>query len=183
VEDIYLAAALGDIALVKTYLAKDASLLEAPGMKCDVLGDGEHAKVDEKGKTHVLIVAINSKQPAMVKFLLAQGADPNARGSYAFATPLHHAAFKGDVEMLSALLASEADLEAVEDTHHGTPLQWAVVSGKPAAVELLLGAGAKVRPDMMQMAKDGERGRLKDISNEKPEAFKKVQELLKSAGK
>ncbi len=181
VDDIFLAIALGDIERVRAYLDADPKALEEPGLKCDLLGDGEHTKdPKEKGTARPLIVAINAKQKVMVKLLLDRGADPTIRGSYAFATPLHHAAFGGNPDILAMLLATEqCDLEAMEDTHHGTPLQWAVVSGKIPTVQLLLNAGAKVTPYIEQCAKDGEKGRLVGITTEKPDTFRTIQKLLK----
>jgi hypothetical protein len=180
VEDIYLAAAIGEVKLVGEFLDKDAKLIEAPGLKCDLLGDGEHVKdFKEIGTGTALIAAINGRQLACVKLLIDRGADVNKRGGYAFATPLHHAAFGGNADIVALLIESGAEIEAMEEKHQGTPLQWAVVSGKKATVKALLSAGAKVSPSIVQNAVDGSRGGLKGITNEKPEVFKEIIEMLK----
>ena len=84
----------------------------------DVLGDREQVK------------------PAMVKALLEAGADPNVRDSGGF-TPLHDAAYEAkDADVIEALLAAGADLEARTSLHWHyaggeTPLHIAVRTGAP----------------------------------------------------
>jgi len=149
-----------------------------------LLGDGEHVKdLKEVGTGTALIAAINGKQYSSAKFLVDHGADVNLRGGYAYATPLHHAAFGGSVDICALLILEGAEIEAMEEKHQGTPLQWAVVSGKRGTVKALLASGAKVNPGMIANAIQGERGGLKDISDEKPEVFKEIVEMLKKAPK
>jgi len=83
------------------------------------------------------------------------------------------------VEVAKCLLDHGADIEALDLAHLGTPLQWAVASGKKATVKALLSAGAKVSPGMIQNAADSAAGRIKGISNEKPEVFREIIEMLK----
>ena len=69
-------------------------------------------------------------------------------------TPLHWAAFHGNAEMVTMLLAHEAPLEAEEQQFKGTPLGWALHGSRnswhrdkgdyPRVVEALLAAGAKL---------------------------------------
>ncbi len=184
IEDIYLAAAYGDLDLVKKFLDGDAKLLEAPGKKCDPLGDGEHVKdPNEPGTARPLIVAVVAKQYAVVKFLIAKGADVNARGAYAFATPLHDAAFSGNAQIAQLLILSRADIEAFEEKHQGTPLQWAIASGKKSTVKVLLDAGAKVTANCIDTTRSGKAGGLKGISSEPPATFKEIEQMMVAAQK
>ncbi|MBI2791108.1 MAG: ankyrin repeat domain-containing protein [Gammaproteobacteria bacterium] len=59
-------------------------------------------------------------------------------------TPLHYAAQKGNVEMIKALLAKDAQVNKVAGYEHeiSLPLHRAVASGNPEAVKVLLAAGA-----------------------------------------
>ena len=69
-------------------------------------------------------------------------------------TPLHLAAFHGNVEMVRELLIHHARLEAEEQELEGTPLGWALYGSEhgwrrdkgdyPLTVEALLLAGAKL---------------------------------------
>jgi ankyrin repeat protein len=63
------------------------------------------------------------------------GFDIDARSGGA--TALHNAAFAGDVELITALLAAGADREAVDHEYAATPLGWAEYACKPAAIDLL----------------------------------------------
>jgi ankyrin repeat protein len=68
-------------------------------------------------------------------------------------TPLHWAAFHGNVEMARALIAHQAPLEAEEQKFKGTPMSWALHGSRHgwnrdkgdyrATVDALLSAGAK----------------------------------------
>jgi len=54
------------------------------------------------------------------------------------------AAWRGDVAGISLALLAGANVNAHEGTTSWTPLQWAAVSGRAAAMEALLAAGAHV---------------------------------------
>lgn len=59
-------------------------------------------------------------------WLLQQGANVNARASNAsHCTALHSAAWNGDLEMVTLLVAAGADLTARDAEHHGTAREWA----------------------------------------------------------
>lgn len=85
--------------------------------------------------------------PAVVRALIAAGADPNAaieRGWHA-ETPLHWAASSDDVEVAGALIAGGANLEATgASIAGGTPLDDAVGYGCWRVARLLVDQGAKV---------------------------------------
>lgn len=57
-------------------------------------------------------------------------------------TALHMAAHRGQTEVVAALLAAGADVDAREGCSGTTALHWAAEGGRPEVLELLLGAGA-----------------------------------------
>ena len=77
---------------------------------------------------------------------LQAGADLEARGGEGGFTPLHWAAFTGNAEVIAALAAAGAKLEARYE-NGTTPLHWAALGGTAKTVMALLkeGADPKVR--------------------------------------
>jgi len=62
----------------------------------------------------------------LARRLLAEGADVNGRGSGPAAeTPLHSAAWNGDLVMARLLVEAGADLRARDRQYDGTPADWA----------------------------------------------------------
>jgi ankyrin repeat protein len=85
--------------------------------------------------------------PAMVRVLLAHGADPNggADGFGRQETPLHWAASSDDVDVAEALIEGGADIEAPAGSiAGGTPLDNAVGYGCWRVARLLVQRGAAV---------------------------------------
>ena len=74
-------------------------------------------------------------------------------------TPLHWAAFHGNVDMARAILAHHPPLELKDADFHSTPLGWAIHGSQngwhartgdyAAVVDLLLQAGARLTPEMI----------------------------------
>ncbi|NKY19947.1 hypothetical protein HF999_16415 [Tsukamurella spumae] len=62
--------------------------------------------------------------------------DPSARGADG-ATPLHHAAWTGDLDLIRALLDAGADRTVVDLQYGTTPREWAEHAYQPEAVRLL----------------------------------------------
>ncbi|NMD57195.1 MULTISPECIES: ankyrin repeat domain-containing protein [Tsukamurella] len=62
--------------------------------------------------------------------------DPNARDE-AGATPLHHAAWAGDLDLIRTLLDAGADRTVVDGRHGTTPREWAAHAYQPDAERLL----------------------------------------------
>lgn len=76
------------------------------------------------------------------KFLIAQGADVNARDNLGI-TPVHYAALCGHYDMVEMLLLNKADVNAFDDQGL-TPLHMAAQYGHARIVELLLSYGANI---------------------------------------
>lgn len=81
----------------------------------------------------------------MVETLLRNGADVNIRDnpqtsidSTAGYTPLHAAAWNGNLSVIPVLLRHGADVRAREEKYHGTPAGWADYAGHTEARDLIL---------------------------------------------
>jgi ankyrin repeat protein len=92
-----------------------------------------------------LYEAIHRGDPAAVAALLAAGADASAPGMrrWHYWSPLILASVRGDVEVVSRLLAHGASVVAA-DREGKTALHWAAMRGKTAVARHLLDAGAEV---------------------------------------
>jgi ankyrin repeat protein len=79
----------------------------------------------------VMMGAVEFRHHALVEWLLAHGANVNARAeAQSRQTALHSAAWNGDLRMVQILVAAGADSTLLDDEHQGTPLQWAEVSAR-----------------------------------------------------
>jgi len=77
----------------------------------------------------VLMAAADFHHHGLVTWLLAQGANVNARSDAPSRhTALHSAAWNGDLEMVRLLIDAGADLTIRDDQHNGTPRDWAETS-------------------------------------------------------
>jgi ankyrin repeat protein len=180
VTDIYLACAVGDVDQLKAFLKRDPKLLETPGLRCDYLGDGEHATDatrNQLGHATPIMVAISASQAKAVATLLEEGADLNATNAEG-ATLLHLAAFHATPDVIAMLVKFRAPLEVEDPQHHNTPLGWAIVSGKAENVKALIAAGAKIRADFPGMAASGRKGDFKDFAKGTPEDYEEIAKLL-----
>lgn len=77
----------------------------------------------------VLMAAVDGGRHALVDWLLELGVDPGQRtltGSNQ--TPLHTAAWNGDLRMVELLLAAGADPTARDQEHQATPGEWATTA-------------------------------------------------------
>ena len=75
-----------------------------------------------------------------IEFLVDKGVDVNTRNKHGY-TPLHWAAWSGDIETANVLLAKGADINSQANDKH-TPLHRAAVNGQVEMVKLLLDRGA-----------------------------------------
>jgi ankyrin repeat protein len=99
--------------------------------------------------------AARNNRTGSVRLMLDAGLPVDARGQH-HATPLHWAAFHGNVDMVREILRFEPPLEATDRDFNGTPLGWAIHGSQHGwyretgdyaqTVELLLRAGASRPP-------------------------------------
>jgi hypothetical protein len=89
----------------------------------------------------VLHLMAKRGDPAAVRWLLDQGADPNARWAHwdAEVTPLHLAAFGGSTEVVRLLLAAGADPAIRDSKHNGDVMGWAQHFERPTIIAVLEG--------------------------------------------
>lgn len=111
-----------------------AALFLKAGMEVDASSD--------QGDT-ALMVAVNNSNVGMCEFLLAHGANPNARRSTDGMSPLVIAASLGSVDIAKMLINGGADINT-KTTSGVTPLFIAAAKGRDAIVKLLLQNHAKV---------------------------------------
>ena len=129
---------------------------------------------DEHNQT-ALNCAVYRGDIEMVKWLLHEGADVNAKGEYPDKTALMEAATWGNVEIAEILLKAGAEVN-VQDDLGCTALMWATISNyaNPRIIETLLDAGANVN----MKDKDGDTA----LAIAQRAGNKEVVQLLKSAG-
>ena len=114
-----------------------------------------------------LYLACTNRNAAMVKKLLAAGANPNAtllRGQ----TVLMECARTGDVGAVTALLAAGAQVNAKESINDQTALMWAVAQQHPRVVEALVELGADIQArsrTYSQNVQTGNRGGGGEVSS------------------
>jgi hypothetical protein len=102
---------------------------------------------DERQVAH----AARNNETAAVRAMLKAGLPVDARGQHN-ATPLHWAAFHGNLEMIRAILPYGPPLEVTDADFNGTPLGWAIYGSREGwyrqtgdyggTVETLVAAGA-----------------------------------------
>jgi hypothetical protein len=102
---------------------------------------------DERQVAH----AARNNETAAVRAMLKAGLPVDARGQHN-ATPLHWAAYHGNLEMIRAILQYGPPLEVTDDDFNGTPLGWAIYGSREGwyrqtgdyagTVETLVAAGA-----------------------------------------
>lgn len=123
------AVSAGDLAAARSIIERDPRIVNAP---------------DASGET-VLFVAIASRQPAMIEYLLAQGADVRVRNR-THVTPLLVACRRGlPLEIVQLLVEKGADVNAASK-YQGRPLDWALESGDETVVRFLTAKGAVPTP-------------------------------------
>ncbi len=83
---------------------------------------------------HSVAYTPGRQQEAIIELLIAHGADPNARADFG-QTPLHVAAFEGELKAIKLLLQAGADPK-IEDLTSETPLDAAVARGQNEIADL-----------------------------------------------
>jgi ankyrin repeat protein len=102
--------------------------------------------------------AARNNETEVVRLMLESGLPVDAQGQHQ-GTPLHWAAFHGNVEMAKIVLRFKPQLEALDADFKATPLGWAIHGSEhgwnrqtgnyAATVEALIQAGAK-RPAALE---------------------------------
>ncbi len=114
--DRLLAAALaGDAAAVRS--ADGAELVEA-----------------RRRRPAAVAEAVELRRPAAVRLLVEAGFSVHGAGG---TTPLHQAAYEGDLEMARLLVALGADVDRQDSAHHSTPAGWAEHAHADAVADFL----------------------------------------------
>jgi peptide-methionine (S)-S-oxide reductase len=87
-----------------------------------------------------LAQAVINARPEALRMCLEAGADPRAHMPvHAHATPLHQAAYNGDLDSLALLVAHGARTDVRDRMWQGTPLDWAKYAGAAEAAAWLEG--------------------------------------------
>ena len=153
-EDFFKAIQLDDSGSVASLLARgfDGNTRDSKGQPglylavrekslkvCDTLIAWRKIDVEARNaadESPLMIASLNGLTEVAQK-LIAKGADVNKTGW----TPLHYAATKGHLQLITLLLDTYAYIDA-GSPNGTTPLMMAAFYGTPAAVKVLLDAGA-----------------------------------------
>src|SRR5579884_3432197 len=170
--DILMAAALGDIDLVRRHLDADPTSirmrvseeffpmvsLKSGGTIYQwklgwYLSPHRVARRLSAGDQRQVAHAARNNETAVVRAMLKAGLPVDARSQHN-ATVLHWAAFHGNCEMVNAILPFGPPLEATDNDFNGTPLGWAIYGSEngwssqtgdyAGTVEVLIRAGARL---------------------------------------
>jgi RNA polymerase sigma factor (sigma-70 family) len=129
--DAFWACVYGDAAAVERFVTADPALVHARRPA------GPGVPSSSVGSTLLHIAAWHGKNE-IARFLIARGADVDARGEYAEGgSPLHAAAAGGHHEMVEILVAAGANVAATDRTYGVTPDRWAILFGHVALGERL----------------------------------------------
>jgi len=101
------------------------------------------AGCDAGAKQAAFGIAVINRQLGAARLCLDAGANVNEYlPVHAHSFPVHQAAVNDDVEMLRLLVEYGTNLDIRDKLWNGTPLGWAVHTGKPAAETYLRSIGA-----------------------------------------
>lgn len=119
-----------------------AAIKDRRDVVAQLLAAGADPNIAEDDGSTALLKAAAVGHGAVVRLLLEGGADPNVGRGDDPITPLHYAAFGGFEEVVAALLAAGARLDAA-DAEGSSPLRFALAQSNHARVaHALLQAGA-----------------------------------------
>jgi ankyrin repeat protein len=171
--DLEGAAGVGNLEAVKTFLRLDGTLTRG---------------ATEKQKINGFAWAAEYGHTAVVEYMLDAGMALDSRLRHDGQTALHWAGLGGHSETVRLLVARNAPINRKDLTHDGTPLDWTIYGwgnrgGLSEAeaeqyydtVKALVGAGAALSSNWLDVSGDAERGRAK----RKLEADPRMMALLK----
>ena len=127
VAGVALPAASPELAVVGALLAGDGDYV------------AEHPDDVRAARRSCPTLIHRARSGAAVTLIAASGFDVDARSGGR--TALHDAAFSGDLELITALLAAGADRATTDDSYTATPLGWAEHACLPATIDVLQSAG------------------------------------------
>lgn len=114
---------------------------------------------DKKSLNDELLAATRKSNVELVKSLLAQGADVDAKSPYG-ATPLFFACDRSNAEMVKLLLDAGANPNIQDTFYKATPLGWASGKGNAEVLRLLVEKGAKEVEMAMRFGINGNHAEL-----------------------
>ncbi len=124
---------------------------------------GAYAQLLERAPSTVLAAALYGS-PVGARVLMQHHVNPNIRDEWG-ATPLHHASYRGLIDVARVLLDYGADPSLRDGRYDSTPLGWAHESGQRLIMDLIL---ARHPPDIVEAAWLGDSARVAEILDEDP---------------
>jgi ankyrin repeat protein len=145
-----------------------------PVVQRRLAADGALARARDAHASTALHAAAARGHVDVVRLLLEQRADPNARDAGDNATPLHFAAGGGHVDVVRMLLEAGADVHGHGDVHEADVIGWATALAAPNnlrldVVPILLEHGA--RHHIFSAIATGDLGIIRSVAEENPEAL------------
>jgi cyclase len=135
-QDLVEAVKAGDLAKVKTIVERDPKIINNPSAS---------------GET-ILFAAIAARQPAIIEYFVAKGADVNVRTN-SLMTPLLAACRRNlSLDSIKLLVEKGADVNAASK-YQGRPLDIAQENGDEAVVRYLTSKGAAFTPPDFETVK------------------------------
>jgi len=182
--DAFLLAALGDQDGLAALAQRDPEVLNRPMSSEEFSAPGspaDHIYVYTLGNYGItpLHVAARADRAELIRWLVAQGADPIARGGYDRQTPAHVAAWHDRAGALRALSDVGADLELLSGpAHQSPPMRWAMIAGSPEAIRALLDCGVPADERLLEMAHAGERGDFEPHTRGDADTYRTIRATL-----
>lgn len=184
--DIFSAAMAGCTDTVAKLIKQDESVLKQqisqetfpPGPDHDVQNIMAFTIGNGCSPLHAATIG---NQPAVIKLLIELGADPNVRGGYDDAAPLHQAAWRDNLLAAQALIECGANYDLRSGAiHNNTAAGWAIVAGSADVFCWLMDCGAAELDFFAtdaQAAVDGEFRQYKVVPDEN---YARIQRRLTS---